>query len=58
MDTNTPKIELQDEMERFMQLHKFNSLEEVVKTPIEILLKMDGFGYRMLKHYILDKQLS
>jgi hypothetical protein len=56
MDTNTQKIEVQDEMERFMQLHKFNSIQEVVKTPVEILLKMDGFGYRMLKYYILDKK--
>lgn len=51
MSQGSPKIEVEDEMERFMQLHGFKNIEEVKKLPVEKLLKMDGFGMRMLNHY-------
>lgn len=39
---------VKDELERFMNLHNFKSLEEVLKITPEDLLKMDGFGMRLL----------
>lgn len=48
MSQQTPKIEVMDELNRFMILHHFKNIEEVKKRPFEELLKMDGFGWRIL----------
>ena len=49
MSQEQPKIEVEDELERFMALHQFKTIEEVKKLPVEELLKMDGFGWRLLR---------
>jgi len=33
-----------------MELHNFESINDVLKVEPSILLKMDGFGYRLLNH--------
>jgi len=43
-------IEIEDELKRFMELHNFESINDVLKVEPSILLKMDGFGYRLLNH--------
>lgn len=51
---NIPDIS--PELERFMQLHGFTRIEDVLKIPAEDLLKMDGFGMRlMIEVYRLSK---
>lgn len=49
-----PKIEVEDELQRFMELHNFTDIEQIKKLPIEELLKMDGFGWRVLKEILRD----
>lgn len=48
MDKERPKIEVKDELERFMILHGFNSIERVLELPTDTLLSMDGFGMRLV----------
>jgi len=48
MTEEMPKIEVQDELQRFMELHGFTDIEQIKKLPVEELLKMDGFGWRIL----------
>ena len=48
-------IEIEDELERFMQLHKLKNIKDVLKIAPAELLKMDGFGYRLL-NYCFNKQ--
>lgn len=48
MTEEMPKIEVQDELKRFMALHGFTDIEQIKKLPVEELLKMDGFGWRIL----------
>ncbi|MEO6301600.1 MAG: hypothetical protein ABIP51_00380 [Bacteroidia bacterium] len=49
MSQQNPQIEIEDELQRFMMLHGFNSVEEIKKIQVEELLKMDGFGWRIAK---------
>jgi hypothetical protein len=48
MSRQIPKIEVIDELNRFMIQHQFKNIEDVKKRPFEELLKMDGFGWRIL----------
>ena len=50
MSQQIPKIEVEDELERFMVLHGFENIEAIKKFSVEELLKMDGFGYRLLNY--------
>ncbi|MCC6182615.1 MAG: hypothetical protein IT237_12355 [Bacteroidia bacterium] len=51
MTEEMPKIEVEDELQRFMVLHNFTDIEQIKKLSVEELLKMDGIGWRML-YYI------
>lgn len=53
MSQNTETEDLQKDLQRFMELHSITSIEVVMKMPTAELLKMDGFGYRML-NYLLN----
>lgn len=55
MSQEQTHIEVENELQRFMQLHGYKSLEEILKVPIEQLLKMEGFGFRILKEYFCEK---
>lgn len=50
MSQENNHIEIEDELKRFMQLHNFQNIEDVLKIEPSKLLKMDGFGYRLLNH--------
>jgi len=45
-------IEFENELQQFIKLHQLRNLDEVCKIPVDKLLKMDGFGYRLL-HFLL-----
>lgn len=46
------KTIISPEMEVFMKLHKIETIEELLKHQAENLLKMEGFGYRLLRQYL------
>lgn len=48
--------DLQKDLERFMEFHEIASVEAVLQIPAAELLKMDGFGYRLLNYVISLKQ--
>lgn len=50
MNQENNHIEIEDELKRFMQLHNFENINDVLKVEPSKLLKMDGFGYRLLNH--------
>lgn len=56
MSQENPKIEIEDELERFMASHQFENIEAVKKIPAEELLKMDGIGYRLLNYLFNSKK--
>lgn len=61
MEENTAiaiNTHLQNELKRFMKLHRLKSLKEVKKIPVPELLKMEGFGYRLLIDVVLNEQVS
>lgn len=45
--------DLQADLARFMQWHKIDSIQDVMAMEPAELLKMDGFGYRLL-NYLID----
>ena len=47
MSQKNNHIEIEDELKRFMELQ---NIEDVLKIEPSKLLKMDGFGYRLLNH--------
>lgn len=47
----TQPYEPSEEMKQFMQLHNLNDFNEVLKIKPEKLMKMEGFGWRLLKEY-------
>lgn len=48
MSQEKPTIEIKDELERFMKLHQFERIEDVLKLNEETLLKMNGCGMRLM----------
>lgn len=42
------EIEISPELKRFMDYHKLPNLESLLLIDDEDLLKMDGFGWRMM----------
>lgn len=55
MDQAKTSKDLQNDLKRFMKLHKLKSLNAVKKIPLPDLLKMEGFGYRLLLEFVLNK---
>lgn len=55
MDRAKTNKDLQNDLKRFMKLHKLKSLSAVKKIPVPELLKMPGFGYRLLLEIVLNK---
>ncbi len=55
MDQDTVKQDLQNDLKRFMKLHKLKTLSAVKEIPVGELLKMPGFGYRILLEFVLAK---
>lgn len=49
MDQESNHIEIEKDLERFLALHQL-TLDEVKAMPQAELLKMDGFGYRLLNY--------
>lgn len=41
-----------EEMKQFMKLHNLNEFSEVLKIKAAELMKMEGFGWRLLKEYV------
>jgi len=56
MSQNTEIEDLQKDLKRFMELHEIATVEAVSDIPAAELLKMDGFGYRLLNYVISLKQ--
>lgn len=50
MRQDTEIEDLQKDLERFMELHNIAAVEVVLEMPAAELLKMDGFGYRLLNY--------
>lgn len=50
MNQDTEIEDLQKDLELFMKLHAITSVEIVLQMPASELLKMDGFGYRLLNY--------
>lgn len=48
MSQEKSTIEIAGELERFMKLHNFEHIGDVLKLDEEILLKMDGCGMRLM----------
>lgn len=44
------------ELQQFMDLHKIASISALLLIKDETLLKMDGFGWRMLKEVLKLRQ--
>lgn len=40
------------ELQQFMILHKIASIELLLQIEDEVLLKMDGFGWRMMREVL------
>lgn len=57
MSQEPTKIEVEDELERFMALHGFSTIDEIKKLATEELLKMDGFGFRLLNYLFNSKKI-
>lgn len=57
MSREQTKIEVEDELERFMASHQFTTIDEIKKLPVEELLKMDGLGYRLLNYLFNSKKI-
>ncbi len=55
MEQHNAKTDLQNDLKRFMRLHNLSSLTELKKIPVAELLKMPGFGYRLLLEFVLTK---
>jgi len=53
MSQDTEIEDLQKDLERFMELHDIATVEAVLEMQPAKLLKMDGFGYRLL-NYLLN----
>ena len=47
-DTETKDLEI--DLKRFMELHDIPSVEDILQLNASDLLKMDGFGYRLLNY--------
>ncbi len=58
MDQLKEKTDLQNELKRFMKLHKLKTLTAVREMPTAELLKMEGFGYRVLVEVVLNKDIK
>ncbi|TSE03732.1 hypothetical protein [Aquimarina algiphila] len=43
------KLEIEDELKKFMTIHHMMTLEDLLKIKGFELLKMEGFSYRMLQ---------
>lgn len=52
------KADLQNDLKRFMSLHKLSSLSAVRNIPVSDLLNMQGFGYRMLLEIVLNANIK
>lgn len=52
MSQDEEQKDLQADLERFMALHGIVTLQEVIAITPAQLLKMDGFGYRLLNYLI------
>lgn len=46
------EIVISAELQRFMKLHKILSLMLLLQIEDEILLEMDGFGWRMMREVL------
>jgi hypothetical protein len=53
-NTNTQSLEPSEEMKEFMKLHNMTEFSEVLKIKPEKLMKMEGFGWRLLKEYVKE----
>ena len=56
MSQNSETEDLQKDLELFMKLHQITSIEVVLQMEPAELLKMDGFGYRLLNYVLSLKQ--
>ena len=52
LDQPANALPVSEEFRQMMGKHRFETLEELVAHPAHHLLKMEGFGYRMLKELI------
>ncbi|MBI2722471.1 MAG: hypothetical protein HYX39_09875 [Bacteroidetes bacterium] len=52
MSPEEEQKDLQADLERFMALHGIITLQEVIAIAPAQLLKMEGFGYRILNYLI------
>ncbi|TSE03175.1 hypothetical protein [Aquimarina algiphila] len=43
------KLEIEDELKKFMTTHRMTTLEDLLKIKGSELLKMEGFSYRILQ---------
>ena len=50
MSQDTEIKDLQKDLQLFMELHEITSVEDVLQMQAAELLKMDGFGYRLLNY--------
>ena len=47
----TQPYEPSEEMKQFMELHKLNDFNEVLKIKPEKIIEMKGFNWRLMKEY-------
>lgn len=57
MSQESNKIEIEDQLKQFMRLHRLEYIEDVLNIAPADLLKMDGFGYRLL-NYLFNKNTT
>ena len=50
--------ETSPELKRFMEYHKMPNLETLLSIEDEDLLKMDGFGWRMMREVLLLRETN
>lgn len=50
------KATISPELQRFIDLHQLSNISAVLLIPDETLLKMDAFGWRMMKEVLKLRQ--
>ena len=58
MSHDTEIKDLQEDMKRFMTYHQISSINEVLQMKPVDLLRMEGFGYRLLNAYFFKSIIS
>ena len=46
------ETQISSELRRFMDLHQIVTLESLLQIEDEVLLEMDGFGWRMMREVL------